>query len=110
MSEDRSPPNPYTGLNGRGFPEGRYLHEAVKQRVREDVVRALPAGRELLFLDFWYDAADASNPVVRLITRDAGTLEERTDDIIVPENGVNGPWAGMTSPTLVGWVKATFGA
>lgn len=107
--DDRAAPNPYTGLNGRGFPEGRYQHEAVRERVREDVRRALPDGRELVFLDFWYDASNASNPLVRMITRDTGTLEERTDHITVPENGVSGPWAGMTGPTLVAWVEATFG-
>jgi hypothetical protein len=101
-------PNPYTGLNGRGYSEGVYDQVAVKALVTETVVRALPDPFALVFLDFWYDASDGSNAMLRITVRNGLTNEDRTDDVNVPDNGFE-PWAGMVGPTIVAWVKATYG-
>lgn len=108
MSEDRARPNPYTGLNGRGFKEGVYIQPAVKDLVTENVRRAIAAPWLLTFLDFWYDAGDGSNPMIRMVVLNQVTDEERTHDINVPDNGYE-PWAGLVGPTLVAWAEATYG-
>lgn len=108
MSDDRAVPNPYTGLNGRGFPEGVYIHVAVKQRVLEDVTAALPAPWALDFLDFWYDAESGDNAQVKLVVHDSiDPTNVQTRYITVPNEGF-APWAGMVGPTLVEYVKVEF--
>jgi len=96
-------PNPFTGLNNRGFPEGGYDNKAaLDQTVINLNAIFAPTRFAMVGLRYWRDAGNPGFAIVRLDTSESGGQAER-HMIHVP----TGPeaWGAAVLRTLTAWVE-----
>lgn len=98
-------PNPWTGLNNRGFPEGGYdnkaAFDATLARLREELE---PTRFALEGLRYWRDAGNPGFAIVRLDISENGGQPE-SHDVHVPNTGFEA-WGTLVFETLLAWVRA----
>jgi hypothetical protein len=103
MSDRSRGPNPFTGLNNRGFQEGGYNNKAALDQTVINLNKLFEPSRfEMVGLRYWRDAGNPGFAIVRLDTSESGGQAER-HFCQVP----TGPeaWGNAVYVVLVAWVE-----
>lgn len=105
MTDRSRGPNPFTGLNNRGFLEGGYNNKAAYEQTLANLQAELAVGgHEIDVMRYWAVAGQPEATRVRLDIGPLGGPYERFF-VNVPNTGAQ-PWGARVYRTLLAWVKA----